>query len=427
MRLTQQYILRSSLKLLPLLAGIWLFCIVSENGLGQNWTRFRGPNGQGIASQEDLPKSWSENQNVRWKTPIFLAGWSSPIVFEDLVFLTGTKEEGRQCYVLCLEASTGKVRWEKQVHTQQTTRMRKQNSYATPTPVTDGKSVYCVFFDGTVVALDFSGNVMWTNSGFKFYSLHGLGASPTLVGDQLIMPFDGSSREEEKLGWKTPWKDAAVISYNTADGSVNWTGRRGESRVGHVTPVVVNSQDQVISAGGDRVQGHHLATGELIWSVYSQGEGVTPSPVIGEDMLYTSSGFEAPTIRAIRLGGKGDVTDTHIAWEQTKGVPALASPLLVGEELYTISRDNILYCMAADSGEIHWMKRLKGVHSASPLYADGRIYISSEDGVTIVLEPGREYVELAKNELEGVFKASIAVAGRTFILRSDQAVYCIGQ
>jgi len=334
--------------------------------------------------------------------------------------------EGRACYVMCLDAKSGKQRWITPVHTQQTTRMRKQNSYATPTPVSDGRAVYAVFFDGTAVAVDHKGKLIWKNSDYDFYSLHGLGASPTLVGNQLIMPFDGSSKQEEKLGWKTPWQEAAVISYNTADGSINWTARRGDSRVGHVTPIVHESEQQLISAGGDRVQGHSLKTGELIWSVYSQGEGVTPSPVLGENMLFTSSGFEAPTIRAIRLGGKGDVTETHIAWEQTKGVPALASPLLVGDELYTITRDNILHCIAADSGEIHWMKRLEGVHSASPLLAGGKIYISSEEGLTLIIAPGKKFVELAKNKLEGTFKATIAVSGKDLILRSDSAVYCIG-
>lgn len=393
----------------------------------QDWTRFRGPNGQGVSVQENLPTDWGENKNVVWKTPISLAGWSSPIVVKDAVYLSGTMAEGRECYVMCLDAKNGQQRWLTPVHTQQTTRMRKQNSYATPTPVSDGKAVYAVFFDGTAVAVDLEGKLIWKNSDYDFYSLHGLGASPTLFGSQLIMPFDGSSKQEEKLGWKTPWQEAAVISYNTADGSINWTARRGDSRVGHVTPIVHKAEQQLISAGGDRVQGHSLATGELVWSVYSQGEGVTPSPVLGENMLFTSSGFEAPTIRAIRLGGKGDVTETHIAWEQTKGVPALASPLLVGDELYTITRDNILHCIAANSGEIHWMQRLEGVHSASPMLAGGKIYISSEDGLTLIIAPGKTFVELAKNKLSGTFKASFAVSGKDLILRSDLAVYCIGE
>ncbi len=304
--------------------------------------------------------------------------------------------------------------------------MRRQNSYATPTPVTDGRRVYAVFYDGTVVAVDFSGKRVWKSQEVDFFSLHGLGASPVLAGDQLIMPYDGSSREENRLGWKIPWKNAVILSLDTATGDVRWKGKRGESRVGHVTPILVDNGKQLVSSGGDRVQGFDLKTGERIWSIYSQGEGVTPSPVVGAGLLFTSSGFEAPTLRAIRLGGKGDVTKTHIAWEQKKGVSALASLLYLDPYIYTITRDNILHCMEASSGKIVWMQRLTGVHSASPVLADGKIYILSEEGVTLVLKPGGEYREVAKNELGETCLASMAVSQGHFYIRSANNLFSIG-
>ena len=292
--------------------------------------------------------------------------------------------------------------------------------------MTDGKHVYAVFYDGTAVAVDYSGKRVWKNSEVKFFSLHGLGASPILAHGQLIMPFDGSSREETRIGFKVPWKNAVILSLDAATGKVLWKGTRGESRVGHVTPILVDGETQLISAGGDRVQGHDARTGERIWSIYSQGEGVTPSPVVADGVLYTSSGFEAPTIRAIRLGGKGDVTDTHIAWEQKKGVPALASPLYVRPYLYTITRDNILHCIEAATGKIVWVKRLEGVHWASPVLADGRIYILSEDGVTLVLRPGPKYDEIARNDIEETCFASMAVSQGRFFIRSAEHLFCIG-
>ncbi len=397
-----------------------------EQASAEDWTRFRGPNGQGVSTEVDLPVTWSATENVAWKTKIPGNAWSSPIVYGDFVFLTTATEEGTSCRVICLNRHDGNVLWNKEVHRQVTGPMRQQNSYATPTPVTEGKRVYAVFFDGTVVAVDFSGNLVWKNSEVAFYSLHGLGASPLLAGDQLIMPFDGSSRESERLGWKIPWENAALLSLDAATGQVRWKGKRGESRVGHVTPILADQGGQVVSAGGDRVQAHDARTGDRVWSIYSQGEGVTPSPVVGQGMIFTSSGFEAPTIRAIRLGGTGDITSSHIAWEQTKGVPVLASPLYVPPYLYTITRDNILHCIEASSGKVVWLERLSGTHSASPVFADGRIYVLSEEGVTLVLRPGPKFDPIARNELGETCKASMAVSQGHFYIRTAEHLYSLG-
>ena len=404
--------------------AFWL--TATDSAWGENWMRFRGPTGQGISSETKLPVTWSATKNIKWKTSLPGKGWSSPIVFEDHVFLTASTEEGVSCRVICINRKDGSIAWTTEVHRQKPGPMRKQNSYATPTPVTDGKQVYSVFYDGTVTAVDFSGKLVWKNSEVKFFSLHGLGASPILVNGQVIMPFDGSSRKETKVGWKVPWEKAVVLSLDAGNGSVRWKGTRGNSRVGHVTPILVNNGSQLVSAGGDRVQGFDPTTGRRIWSIYSQGEGVTPSPVAGDGLIYTSSGFEAPTLRAIRLGAKGDVTKTHIAWEQKRGVAALSSLLYIKPYLYSISRDNILHCIEASSGKIVWMQRLSGVHWASPVYADGRIYILSEEGVTLVLRPGAKYDEVARNDISVTCLASMAVSQGNFYIRSDQHLYCIG-
>lgn len=400
---------------------------VSDSLRAENWTRFRGPNGQGISSEKNLPVTWSADDNIEWKASIPGKGWSSPIVYGDYLFLTTATEDGASCRVICINRKDGALVWNEEVHRQKPGPMRKQNSYATPTPVTDGERVYSVFYDGAVMAVDFSGKRVWKNSEVKFFSLHGLGASPILADGQIIMPFDGSSRDESKVGWKVPWKNAVVLSLDASTGDVRWKGRRGESRVGHVTPILVDDGAQLVSSGGDRVQGFNPRTGDRIWSVYSQGEGVTPSPVVGDGLIFTSSGFEAPTTRAIRLGGTGDVTKTHIAWEQKKGVSALASLLYIKPYLYTITRDNILHCLEATTGDIVWMQRLEGVHSASPVYADGRIYILSEDGVTLVLRPGPEYDEVASNKIGEPCLASMAVSDGHFFIRSASHLYCIGR
>ncbi len=393
---------------------------------GENWTRFRGPNGQGVSSEKNLPVSWSNQKNVAWKTAIPGSGWSSPIVYEDRVFLTSAMEEGESCRVICVHRTDGSIAWNTEVHRQIPGAKRQKNSYATSTPVTDGQRVYAVFYDGTIVAVDFNGRLVWKSTEVKHYSIHGLGASPILAAGQIIMPFDGSSRTDAQLGFKVPWPNAVVLSLDAETGEVRWKGTRGESRVGHVTPVLIEDGTRLISSGGDRVQCFDVKTGQRIWSVYSQGEGVTPSPVVAGDMIFTSSGFEEPTIRAIRLGGHGDVTDSHIVWEQKRGVPVLPSPLYVDALLYTITRDNILHCIDAGSGDVVWVRRLEGSYSASPVYADGRIYILSEEGVTLVLRPGRQYDEQTRNLLDDECLASMAVSQGHFYIRSAQFLYSIG-
>ncbi len=407
---------------LCLLFSITSSCLVHAD----NWTRFRGPNGQGISEETNLPIRWSSTENVVWKASIPGNAWSSPIVLDDRVFLTTTTDEGADCRVICVDRKSGDIRWNTLVHRQELNPKRAQNSYATPTPVTDGKQVYCVFSDGAIVAVDLDGELVWKNTSVKYRSIHGLGASPILAGDQLIMPFDGSRADKSKVGWKIPWDEAVVLSLDTATGDVRWKGSRGKSRIGHVTPILIDSGNQIVSASGDCVQGHDVKTGERIWSIYSQGEGVTPSPVIGNELIFTSSGFEEPTIRAIRMGGQGDITETHIAWEQTKGVPALPSFLYIDPHLYSITRDNILYCIDAASGDIVWLKRLSGSYSASPVFADGRIYILSEEGVCLVLRPGAKYEEITRNTIDEKCMASLAVSQGQFFLRTAENLYCIG-
>ncbi|MCS7470599.1 PQQ-binding-like beta-propeller repeat protein [Stieleria sp. ICT_E10.1] len=393
---------------------------------GDDWTRFRGPNGQGKSPERGLPLKWSEASNVAWKTAIPGQGWSSPIVSGDHVFVTTATENGASCRVIGIDRTSGDLLWNTEVHRQVPGPKRAQNSYATPTPVSDGARVYAAFYDGTIVAVDFDGKLVWKNEDVDFHSLHGLGASPILVGGLIVMPFDGSSREEQRVGWKEPWDQAVVLAVDRETGNTKWRGKRGLSRVGHVTAIAIDNGQTVVSAGGDRVQAHDVATGERLWSVYSQGEGVTPSPVLGEGLIFTSSGFEEPTIRAIRPGGRGDVTESHIVWEQKRGVPALPSPLYVEPFLYTITRDNILHCIEAKTGEVVWQERLDGNYSASPLLADGRIYLTSEEGITTVLEPGPQYKEITRNTLDGKSMASIAVSQGNFFIRTGDRLYCIG-
>ncbi len=403
----------------------------------QDWPRFRGPDGQGHSPEKGLPESWTATTNVAWKTAIPGEGWSSPIVWGDRVFLTSATDGGKGCHVLCIGATDGKVLWDTNVFDQATERKEGMNSWASPTPCTDGKRVYAVFGGGGAAAVDFDGKVVWTNEEVKFYSRHGLGASPIFHDGLLIMPYDGSTRvtaagqypkvtDEERTGWQIPWDKAEVVALDGATGKRIWTAKRGMSRIAHATPIVVDGQ--ILSIAGDVVQGFDPRSGKLLWTATSEGEGLTPSPVVGEGMVFTSSGFPARTLRGIKLGGSGDVTKTNIVWEQKKGCPTRPSLLYVKPHLYAVTEDGVATCYKPESGEIVWQERLtpgKSGFSASPVLADGRIYVLSESGETTVLAPGAEFKVLSRNPLGEKCQASMAVSRGRLYIRSDKSLFCV--
>lgn len=407
----------------------------------ENWPRFRGPTGQGISAETGVPVTWNSTQNIRWKVPVPVEGWSSPIVWEDRIYLTGTTDNGARCHVLALEAESGKIVWNTEVFEQVPRRKEGKNSYATPTPVTDGQTIFAVFGDGSVAAVDRNGTRQWTNRQTEFYSRHGLGASPLLVDGLLVMPYDGSNRvtkagdwpntsDEEKLGWQIPWDRAHLVALDAVTGKRVWVARRGRSRIAHVSPLLVEEPGRqvILSCAGDVIQAFAPPTGELLWTVYSQGEGVTPSPAVGEGLIFTSSGFEKTTLRTVKLGGSGDVTATHIAWEQRKGAPTQPSLLYVKPFLYSITDGGIVHCYRPATGELIYAERIGGNFSASPVYADGRIYFVSEEGVTTVIKAGEAFEIVATNPLDGArTQASMAISGGKFYLRTEAGLWCIGK
>jgi outer membrane protein assembly factor BamB len=407
----------------------------------ENWPRFRGANGQGHSAETGLPIHWSATSNILWKSPIPGEGWSSPIVWDDKVFLTSVTDTGTKCHVLCVDAKNGKAVWDQHVFDQQPRRKEGKNSYATPTPTTDGKQVYAVFGDGSVVALSMGGKIVWTNREVQFYSRHGLGASPILYDKLLIMSYDGSTQvsaagnypqvsDTERTGWQIPWDKSFIAALDTKTGKRVWTGKRGMSRIAHVTSFIANvdGKDQLISGAGDFLGGFDLKSGERIWSIYAQGEGVTPSPVLGDGMLFASSGFEKTTLRGVKLGGaRGDVTPSHIVWEQKKGVPTQSSPIYVKPYLYAITDGGIASCFEPKSGEIVWQDRVGGNFSASPVYADGKIYFLSEAGETTVIEAGPRFKIVSRNPLGEKCQASLAISNRRLFVRSDKSLFCIAE
>jgi outer membrane protein assembly factor BamB len=242
------------------------------------------------------------------------------------------------------------------------------------------------------------------------------------------LPVDASSTGENKrVGWQLPWDQSHLLAFDIKTGKVRWKAQRGLSRIGHVTPNIFSrgGKETLISGAGDVVQGFDLADGKRLWSVYSQGEGVVPSIVVGKDLIYSASGFEKPTIRAVRppIG----VEEPAIAWEQKKGVPMVPSMLYTGDYLFAITEGGVASCLNPTDGELLWQERVGGNHAASPVWIDGRIYFTSEEGETTVIEAGPEFKILARSPLREKTQASMAVSNQRLYIRTANNLYCIAQ
>ena len=384
----------------------------------QDWPEFRGPTGQGHSDQRDLPVEWGEDRNVAWKVRVPGQGWSSPAIADGKVWLTTavTDEAGLSLRAVAFDAATGEEILNVGVFQQSDTRLlNPKNSHASPTPIVDGNRVYVHFGASGTAALSTDGDVLWTTR-FPYISQHGNGGSPALYKDLLIINCDG-------------YDQAFVVALDTATGEVRWKAdRSGPFSQAYSTPLVVrvDERDQAISIGAFRATAFDAETGEEIWHVrYEDGFSNVPRPVYGNGLVYIDTGFNDPKLMAVRVDGSGDVTDSHVEWIRTRSIPFTPSPLLVGEELYIVSDLGVISCLDAATGEVRWQERVLGNYSASPLYADGRIYFSSEEGVTTVIAPGREFQALATNTIDGWMLASIAVYEGAFFIRSHTHLYRI--
>jgi hypothetical protein len=327
--------------------------------------------------------------------------------------------------VISLDRQSGRILWDKEVFKQKPGPKRDENSYATPTPVTDGELVYAVFAAGGFVALRYDSSIAWTNQEHLHKSVHGLGSSPILYNDLLIMPFDGS---EGAAGFHVAWDKAVLLALDKKTGQVRWQGKRGLSRHAHISANVWHEGDltQIISGAGDVMQGFEPDSGKLVWTVKCPGEGAVPSIVIAGGMAFMASG-SGHTIYAVRPGGQGDVTETNVVWRQTQNAPFVPSFVYVDGALYTIHDDGMAQRIDPKSGKVVWKEHLHGRFWPSLFAADGKIYATSNQGETTVFEAGPKYKLVAHNVLGETCMASIAAADGHLFIRSAEKLYCVGK
>jgi outer membrane protein assembly factor BamB len=384
---------------------------------GEDWPAFRGPDGQGHSTERGVPLEWSESRNIRWKTPVPGLGWSSPVVAGGRVWLTtATRQRGASLRLLAFDVETGQPLVNTEVmRVSRSDPLNAKNSLASPTPIVEGDRVYVHFGADGTAALTTAGDVVW-KTRLSYESQHGNGGSPVVYEDLLILSCDGSD-------------EAFVVALDKATGKVRWkTRRRQPWDQAYSTPLVirVGNQDQVVSVGAYRSAAYDVQNGKEIWRVsYADGFSNVPRPVYGHGLVYIATGFQQPSLLAVRVDGTGDVTRTHVAWTLRRSAPLTPSPLLVGDELYVVSDGGIATCLDARSGEIRWQQRLNGSYSASPVFADGRIYFLSEEGVSTVIAPGGEFRRLATNSLDGATLASMAVSDGSIFIRTDTHLYRI--
>lgn len=385
----------------------------------QDWPQFRGPDGQGHSVERGLPVEWSDTRNVVWRVAVPGRGWSSPVVGRDRVWVT-TATPGREgsLRLVAYEVASGREALNVEVfRLGGAALLNPKNSHASPTPVVDGDRVYVHFGEEGTAAVAMDGKVLW-KTRLRHQTQHGGGGSPIVHGDLLIVSCDGA--------------DAAfVVALDKSTGKVRWkTWRRQPWSQAYTTPLIVNhgGRQQLVSVGAHHAAAYEPGTGKEIWRVsYRDGFSNVPRPVYGHGLVYLTTGFQQPSLLAVRPDGKGEVTRTHVAWSTNRAVPLTASPLLVGDELYFVTDNGIVSCVEATTGALIWQQRVQGTFSASPVFADGRVYLHTEDGATIVIAPGRTFQLLAVNQLPGATLASMAVAGGSLFIRTAQHLFRIAE
>ena len=391
-----------------------------------DWLEFRGPNGRGVSDVTGLPLTWNaeDGTNIVWKSAVPGLGWSSPVIQDGRIYVTTCVQKAaddRSLRAVCLSTSTGKIRWDVEVFApgeEHPDKIHSKNSHASPTPLLADGRVYVYFGNEGAACLDLDGKIIWKNNEHSYAPQHGNGGSPILVGEKLIFAVDGNDHRyvtalDRKTGqtlWKTPRSLPANRNFSFSTAQL----------------IEVDGQQQVISPGSDMVAAYDPETGNEIWRVAYDGYSVVPRPVFAHGLVYICTGFGPTKLLAIRPDGRGDVTETHVAWEySSSNVSKTPSLLVIGDEVYVVGDRGVLTCLDAHSGELVYQERLGGGYSASPLYAGGVIYLQDEAGGTKVIRPGRTFEMVAQSSVGERTFASYAIADGSIYLRGENHLFRI--
>ncbi len=413
-----------------------LFFFVAGLIRAENWPGWRGPSGDGISAGKGIPTKWSSKENIAWRIAVPGEGHSSPIVWGDKVFLTSSLTEKNKRILLCIDRLSGQTVWQRDVVQSPPETVHRLNSRASGTPATDGKQVYVTFMRAEgdeviapnvgserlitpgkiiVAAYDLDGNEKWKTNVGDFLSAHGFNTCPVLFEDLVILNGDHDG-------------NAYLVALDRQSGRQRWRTRRENKTRSYVTPIIreIDGITQMILSGSLCIASYDPRNGKRHWIVDGPTEQFVASMVYDGKYVFATGGYPERHTLAIRPGGKGNVTDTHIAWRTTRGAAFVPSPIISGRYLLMVADSGIASCFEARTGKRHWMERLPGGHSPSPVSADGLVYFVSDRGVTTIIRPSETFAVIAKNELGEPVSASPAISQGQIFLRTHQHLYCIG-
>lgn len=386
-----------------------------------DWNQFRGPNSDAHALDIQVPLVWSDSKNVEWKVEIPGLGWSSPTVVDGRVFVTTAipQGEGLSLRAIAIDAQTGKSLWDQEINSvAKAPAIHAKNSHASPTPIVHDGAVFVHFGTlGTACLSADTGTVRWKCTELVYPPMHGSGGSPVLRDGKLVIVCDGSTApfvcaldaQTGKIAWKTPRSVHAKISHSFVTANI----------------ADVDGKPQVLAPGPDHFAAYDLATGEEVWRVMAPGWSVCPQPVLFGSLVIYNHDYDNPELMAVKLGGKGDMTESSVVWRSQRGAPSTPTPLLIGSDLYFVSDNGVASCVDAKTGERHWMERLGGNYSASPVYVNGKILFLSEAGIATWVMPERTFQVTGKNEISGQTFATPAFSADSMFLRTDEYLFKI--
>jgi outer membrane protein assembly factor BamB len=439
----------------PITTGLLLLLTVVQ--LRADWPQWRGPMATGVSTEAGLPERWSDTENIAWKAQIRGLGISSPIVWGDRVFVTSQigrgarragnhpslvqsgnpADSGERALGAGLTASTsggkisflvtalsrvdGKKLWEHELPAEgDLAEVHDKHNLASASPITDGQRVYAWFGSGQIVSLDMSGKPVWSRHLGRDYAPFdinwGHSSSPALFDDSLIL-----------LCYHNP--TAHLLSLDVASGKTRWRVERGRDINSYSTPLIVRTDGaaEVVVNSSEGMSGHDPSNGRLLWHIQETNRFPIPMPVAHDGIIYTTRGYRSSPYLAIRPGGRGDVSRSHVLWRIDTGGPYVSSLVHYNGLLYMAGDVGVLSAIDAKTGQRVWQERTGGVFTASPVAADGKVYLLSEDGQTIVLAAGNPPRVLAKNRLSARQLASPAISGGRIFIRTDDAVIAVGK
>jgi len=385
----------------------------------ENWPNWRGPNGDGTSSETNVPTKWDSVTNVIWKVPVPGIGHASPIVWGDKLFTVTAQTETQEKLLLCYDTKNGDLIWKVTVLKAPLENKHNDNSFASGTPATDGKTIYVSFLDGesvVVAAYDFDGKQIWMQRPGTFSSPHGYSCSPVIYKDKLIINADSKG-------------DAFIAALNLTDGHTIWKNTLDKPAHSFSTPIFreMAGRMQMIYCGNKEISSYNPEDGTRYWFINGPSEDFCSTPVYNEKtgLLLISSAWPQRHLLAIKPDGKGDVSNTHIAWRSTNGAYYVPSPVTVGDYLISTMTNGVVHCIEAATGNILWKETL-GKQYASAVLINGLVYMPNDEGIITIIKPGPTYEAIAKNSIGESMFASPAISNGKIYLRGANHLFCIG-